>query len=138
MDPLVPAGHRARLVIVPKKRLPGQRKGERGRERMFAYVEATEPLEQQQQQAEEEQKQQQQQGKYGEQQQEEEKQQPTTGPDERSEEPASTGGGGSGAKALIARLCAFEYETKTRGVRHQPPARMLAEAAYVIGRGGKR
>lgn len=94
--------------------------------------------EQQQAEGEEEQKQQQQQGKYGEQQQEEEKQQPTTGPDERSEEPASTGGGGSGAKALIARLCAFEYETKTRGVRHQPPARMLAEAAYVIGRGGKR
>ena len=99
MEPLAPPGRSARLIAVPKKRLPAQGVAALGRERFSAFVEATQPP----------------QGDV-----------------------AGGDSGDGGAKALIATLGASTYETKTRGTRHQGAARLLAEAAYVIGRGGSR
>jgi len=136
MDPISPPGHKARLVLVPKKRLPGKGEAAKGRERFYAVVEATAERD----------------GGDGD-----------SGGDEGL---VGSGGGGasgskqggagandeggsstpagasgivsSGVKALIAKLQGSQYETTTRGTRHQGPARLLAEAVYVIGRGGKR
>lgn len=114
MDPLKPPGRKARLLVVPKKRLPAQGGAAKGHERFYAFVEATEPRD----------------GGEGE--------EGESGGGETKETEGGGGGSVRGAKALVSQLVANEYETKTRGTRHQGAARLLAEAAYVIGRGGSR
>lgn len=176
MDPLSPPGGKARLVVVPKKRLPDQSEEKKGRERFYAFVEATRGASGGEQPA----------GGGGDARDgvsggrgaggeggskggaeggeieksvggeggqggksvggsEGEKESGGSGRVQEvgggGEGPHEGGGGGgtsSGAKELIASLGAEEYETKTRGVRHQGAARLLAEAVYVIGKGGKR
>jgi hypothetical protein len=43
---------------------------------------------------------------------------------------------GSSLDDVTADLGAFEYDTKTRGARRQPPARSLAEGTYALSRHG--
>lgn len=130
MDPLSPPGRKARLVVVPKKRLPSHG----GHERFYSFVQAVAERGDTAAAA----------GGGG-----------SGGsgggdgsadPDEGQAAPSSGGadqgdkaaGRLAGAPALLASLGAHTYETKTRGTRHQGAARLLAEAVYVIGKGGGR
>jgi hypothetical protein len=167
MDPVTPPGHRARLVVVPKKRLPGQGPGSRGRERFYAFVEKT--LEPGGKESGEGSEGQRVEGGEGDERDEvaATAAAAAAGGGAAGDDAAAEGGGGgdaaaaggsgsggggdgggsgafggavisAGARALISRMGALEYETRTRGARHQGAARLLAEAMYVIGRGGKR
>jgi hypothetical protein len=101
--------------VVPKKRLPSQSDRDKGHERFYGFVEATAPREAGGEE-----------GRGGQ------------GGEEEGQGEGQGEGGLLGAKALVARLGGKEYETKTQGTRHQGAARVLAEAAYVIGKGGQR
>lgn len=116
LDPLSPPGHKARLVVVPKKRLPAQAGDKRGRERFYGFVEATAPRAASDA------------GGAGGGTAEAEGEGEAKGAAVAGEragkgEGAEAGGGEAGGlvgvKALVARLGAEEYETKTRGTRHR-------------------